>query len=283
MVSSALLLVAHLSAAQTDFPAPPLVPATPVAPPPATNGPPPTPPPEPSTAPPAAATPGTPPPPAVTPGPSTLSPYGQPKAPATDEKLPIEYGLMISEGLFGMLTAAGVSLLPYFLLLKDFVETGQGGVFGNNFTVGAVIYVILFAAIPLSTAQTEVSIANGSRWYYSETWPAALIGLGTEGAVLGLAYLARGPQTSSPGAVANPWVLLVGTIGVMPLVQMAMINLFKTPRFGKPGAAPATALLNYREGHGMTISVPQLSPVFSSDRGAGGLTGAQLSLISGRW
>lgn len=275
MVSSALLLVVHLSVAQaaTDFPPPPLVPATPS--PQQVPPPPPMPPPEPSTA-----APGTPPPPTLVPQ-GQPSPYGAAK-PVAEEKPPVEWGLMISEGLFGMLTAAGVSLLPYFLLLRPVVEgTPGGGVFGNEATVGTIIYLILFAAIPLSTAQTEVSIANGSRWYYSETWPAALCGLAAEGAVLGLAYLTRGPKLTEPGPLANPYVLLVGTIAFTPLVQMAVINLFKSPRFGKPGSG-GTALLNYREGRGLSVGIPQLAPIFSSSRD-GALSGVQFSLLSGRW
>ena len=193
---------------------------------------------------------------------------------------------MVSEGLFGALTAAGVSLLPYFLLFRDFLAGSNDGIFGDR-TVSTVLYLILFAAIPLSTAQTEVSIANGSRWYYSETWPAALVGLGTEAAVLGLAYLARPTSMGTigtPNSIANPWVLLVGTIGVLPLAQMAIINLLKTPRFGKPGATGGTAaLLNVREQGGVTIGVPNMAPVFSADRGSGGMTGLQFSILSGRW
>lgn len=278
---AALMFSAAPAPAQaTEFTPPPMVPAgsTATPPPPAADpaGPPPMPPPEPTVRP------GTPPPPALTPSsPSTVSPYGNPKA--ADEKPPVEYGLMVSESLFGMLTAAGVSLLPYFLLLRDFVEGRGGGIFGDNATVGTIIYVILFAAIPLSVAQTEVSIANGSRWYYSETWPAALIGLGTEGAVLGLAYLTRGSSLSVQGPIANPYVLLIGTIGVVPLVQMAMINLFKSPRFGKAGGGGGGgALLNYKEGHGMTVGIPSLSPVFNAGR-VGELSGAQFSLLSGRF
>jgi hypothetical protein len=194
---------------------------------------------------------------------------------------------MISEGLFGALTAAGVSLLPYFLLLSTFVNGGSGGVFGGtDDAVGWVVTMVLFAAIPLSTAQTEVSIANGSRWYYSETWPAALIGLGVEGAVLGLSYLGRGEAFDpSTGNIVkqrlNPIVLLVGTIGIVPIAQMAIINLFKSPRFGRPGSA-GHALLNYREGHGVTVGVPNLAPVFSSSKD-GALSGAQFSLLSGSW
>lgn len=291
MVSSTLLLVAHLAAAQTgsEFTPPPMVPVppstAPVAPPPPPPDAPPTPP---GVSPPGdaptTANPGTPPPPSLTPGPS---PYGQPKPPS-DEKPPVEYGLMISEGLFGALTAAGVSLLPYFLLFREFLAGDNPGIFGDR-TVSTVLYLILFAAIPLSTAQTEVSIANGSRWYYSDTWPAALVGLGTEAAVLGLAYLTKPNErqegltvVQTPNSIANPWVLLIGTIGVLPLAQMAIINLLKTPRFGKPGSA-GFALLNVREQGGVTVGVPNMAPVFSADRGSGGMTGVQFSILSGRW
>src|SRR5581483_3168058 len=102
----------------------------------------------------------------------------------------------------------------------------------GNETIGYVIYLVVFAAVPLSTAQTEVALANGSRYYYSETWPAALIGLAAEAAVVGLAYLTAGegpdPDTGA-GIVrrnANELVLLIGTIGIVPLLQMAAINLF---------------------------------------------------------
>ncbi len=74
-----------------------------------------------------------------------ILPTAQPRA---DEKPPIEYGLIISETLLGALTAAGVALLPYFLLLQDYVENGTGGLFAGQDTIGAVIYFIIFAAVP---------------------------------------------------------------------------------------------------------------------------------------
>src|SRR5206468_1741466 len=139
------------------------------------------------------------------------------------------------ESLFGMLTSAGVSLLPYFLLLRGFIEgdASKGGIAFDN-TVGWLITILIFAATPLSSAQTEVSLANGSRWYYSETWPAALTGIAAEGAIIGLSYLTRGGGAGSVQPQLNPYVLLVGTIAFVPLIEMALINLVKSPRFAQP-------------------------------------------------
>ena len=103
------------------------------------------------------------------------SPYGQPKS---QEKPGPEIGLMVSESLFGALTAAGVTILPYFLLFAN------GATFGDE-TISSVIFVLIFGAMPLAVAQTEVSLANGSRFYQTDTWPAALAGLGGMAAVLG--------------------------------------------------------------------------------------------------
>jgi hypothetical protein len=291
MVSAALML---LVAGQTEFSPPPMVPSVPPPPPAAAanpNGPPPPPPPEPGAGP-GAQQPGTPPPPQYVPNQQPqsgypYSPYGSPQR--TNEKPPVEWGLMVSEGLFGALTSAGISLLTYFLLLHDFVQGGEGGLFGGNETIGYVIYFIIFAAVPLSTAQTEVSLANGSRYYYSETWPAALIGLAAEAAVLGLAYLAAG-EGADPNCLAgtactlvkhraNELVLLIGTIGVVPLIQMAAINLFKSPRFGKPGG---TALINYKEGQGLRAGLPAMMPVFNP-ASPGQAAGMSFSLLSGKW
>ncbi|MBL9039845.1 MAG: hypothetical protein JNG84_15110, partial [Archangium sp.] len=74
---------------------PPLVPASPEAPPP------PPPPSVPGVA------------PKLTPS-SQAYPYS-PYGPGAKEPLEPEIGLMVSESLFGMLTAAGVTVLPYFL------------------------------------------------------------------------------------------------------------------------------------------------------------------------
>jgi hypothetical protein len=193
---------------------------------------------------------------------------------------------MISEGLFGMLTAAGISLLPYFILFRPFVQREANSLFASNEELGTVLFAVIFAAIPLTTAQTEVSIANGSRWYYSDLWPAALVGLGTEAAVLGLAYLARGRVNSltQQTKLVDELVLLIGTIGIMPLAQMAIINFVKGPRFGNSPSSGGGGggLVSYRDGRGFAVGVPSVAPILSRSK-EGVLDGLQLSLFSGRF
>ena len=160
-----LVLAPMVALAQTtttpDFSPPPMVPASP----------PPMPPADPSTQP------GTPPPPSTVPGPGYVpgqqgrsaypySPYGQPRA---EEKPGPEVGLMVSEALFGSLTAAGVTVLPFFLILAN----GQIG----DPTLSSIIFCLIFGAAPLAVAQTQVSLANGSRHYSTEMWIPALVGL----------------------------------------------------------------------------------------------------------
>lgn len=269
------------AASSDPLPPPPLVDATP----------PPMPAPDPSTPPPPVPTatqqqPGTPPPPSALPPPGYVpgrgaqgqsgyaySPYGQPKS---QEKPGPEIGLMVSESLFGMLTAAGITVLPYFLLFNS-------GIFEQGNVIGTVLLCVIFGATPLAVAQTEVSLANGSRHYQSDTWPAALTGLVGMGGVLGI-YAALGgfaPATASTGGAPNGdpvaqvvW-LMVGAIGIVPLLEMAAINLFKQPRpgfnfaFGDPV-----------KGHGIAFNPPSIAPIVSTSNN---VAGAQLSLFSGRW
>src|SRR5436190_804213 len=79
----------------------------------------------------------------------------------------------------------------------------------------ALILVPTFSSVPLAVSQTEQSVAQGSRYYDVEGWPAPLGGLLAEAAVLGLYFWAR----SSPGADAGATeiLLLSGTVGVVPL------------------------------------------------------------------
>ena len=259
-VTLLLLLCASTAFAQATTPGqwtpPPMVPSSP----------PPTPAPEP-TAPPAnlnapTNNQGTPPPPSMVPpntypgtNPSTgyqYSPYGQPRA---AEKPSPEIGLMVSEGLFGMLTAAGVVVLPYFLLF------GGASLLAGDPTISSIIFIAIFAAVPLAVAQTQVSLANGSRHYFSEMWPAALVGLAGQAAVLALFYASGWLPTSTvsggtPRSGGSVALLFIGAIGVVPLMQMALINLIKQPKMRFAG-------LNYKPGEGLALGIPMPAPLFA--------------------
>jgi hypothetical protein len=262
-----VLMVCGQSWAQAEFSPPPLVPVP--------EGP------------------GTPPPPAGQPAPTTPAPYGQPPPfgtqpqttpypyssfgePMLNEKPPPEIGLMVSEGLFGMLTAAGVSLLPYFLL-------DASGLLSND-TVGSVLAVVIFGAVPLATAQTQISIANGSRFYTSDMWPAALAGLGAQAAVLGLFYAtgwlpsrAGGGVGGVPAVSGSVPLLLIGTSVVVPLIQMAVINLTKQPKFRLSPSPPSTSRPSMVE-----VNPPSISP-YLAQTNQGPSLGVALSLFSGRF
>ncbi|MBL8924045.1 MAG: hypothetical protein JNJ54_34630 [Myxococcaceae bacterium] len=269
------LLVPALARAQTSgFSPPPLVPAPPpVAPDP--NGPPPPPP----------AEYGTPAPPTAQP-PKPYLPYG---APAGQQKEPPgpEVGLMVSESLFGMLTAAGILVLPFFLL-----GLGNGGLLSGDPVIGTVITALLFGSAPLAIAQTQVSIANGSRHYYSEMWPAALAGLAAEAAVLGLTYLTGGNAivrntttcpvgtptggASVPSGCGNDVLLLVGSIVAVPLVQMLVLNLTKQPR-----VRGAIASRDAKTG-AISLGVPAPTPILGPTA-SGFAVGANVSLVDFRF
>ncbi|MCA3012944.1 MAG: hypothetical protein INH41_11150 [Myxococcaceae bacterium] len=257
------LLVPSLARAQAGFSPPPLVEA---------------PPPEPGQAP----------PPPLTPESGAAGqarpqylPYGsqQPReAPGP------EVGLMVSESLFGMLTAAGIIVLPYFLF-----GFSSGGLLSGDPVVGTIIAALLFGSAPLAVAQTQVSIANGSRHYMSETWPAALAGLAAQAAVLGLTYLTGGnaivrntvtcpvgAMPAVPTGCGNDAVLLVGSIVVVPLVQMIVINAFKQPRF-----KPAVASRDAKTG-ALSLGVPTPTPLLGMTP-SGLSVGASVSLVDLRF
>lgn len=255
----------------TDWSPPPMVPAAP----------PPMPPPEPTNL----QQPGTPPPPSTLPQPGYVpgqqgksgypySPYGQPKS---KEKPGPEVGLMVSEALFGALTAAGITVLPYFLLFAN-------GTLAADPTVDSIIFILIFSAAPLAVAQTEVSLANGSRYYQAETWVAALTGLVAQAGVLGIFYATAGGAfwlptqqvsggvNSTGGSVA--W-LMIGAIGIVPLIQMAAINLFKQPRV----QAFAT-IGDPKNGLGVAFAPPVAAPILGPTS-QGTSLGVQLSFLRG--
>jgi hypothetical protein len=263
----------------TDFSPPPMVPV----------GPPPTPAPEPGSS---LTDPGTPPPPSMIPPPGYVpgqrqgtnypySPYGTPRQ-QSNEKPPVEWGYMVSESLFGMLTSAGITLLPYFLLLRPMVEPGSSNILGDP-AVDTTIFMLIFAAVPLAVMQTQVSLANGSRHYISESWPAALAGLGAQAAVLGIFLALPAPPavarsgTLMSGKGGAPEIfLLVGSVAIVPLVQMAVINLTKSPRMAQMGAVT-------RDAKGkVALGLPTIAPMVAETR-KGLSVGVQASLISFNW
>lgn len=252
----------------TDFSPPPLVPASP----------PPMPPAEPN-APPVSPS-ATPPPPGSyvpgQPGKSgyQYSPYGTPKA---QEKPAPEIGLMVTETLFGALTAAGITVLPYFLLFNN-------GTLGEP--VGSIIFSLIFGAAPLAVAQTQISLANGSRFYTAEMWIPALTGLVAQAGVLGLFALSAGGGFWLPTGLVSGGVgggggsvvwLMIGTIGLVPILQMVAINLFKTPRPGVFGVIgdPDKRL-------GIAFNPPTAAPILGPTA-RGNALGVQLSLLHGRF
>lgn len=294
-----VLLGASVSSAQssTDPSPPPLVPVSP----------PPMPSPEPGVAPatlqptppplPASTVqPGTPPPPAAAPpsyvpgSPSYVpgtqpsypgypySPYG---SPVGREKPGPEVGLMVSEALFGMLTAGASLVLPYVLFSLSGITDFP--------TVGNIILIALMTVVPMATAQTQVGIANGSSSYQTETWVPLLAGLLGD-ALVYLTYVAWNggfsqapptlfPANSRDGTGVPPtvapqiiYLLVAAAVGV-PLLQMAAINLFKQPRF-RPYAG------SREPNKGLALGLPMPVPIFSQTS-AGPSVGLGLSLLRG--
>jgi hypothetical protein len=147
-------------------------------------------------------------------------------------------------------------------------------------TVTSVVFLVIFAAVPLATAQTETSLANGSRYYYTETWPAALIGLAGEAAVLGLYYLTgwlpSGASVSGgvPQSGGSVLLLMIGSIALVPLLQMAAVNLFKSPRVARWGG-----LITYDKNEGIALGVPGAAPIVGDTR-LGRAYGAQINLVN---
>ncbi|MEN9799198.1 MAG: hypothetical protein RL653_2894 [Pseudomonadota bacterium] len=178
-----------------------------------------------------------------------------------------EVGLMVTESLFGILTAAPSVLLPYYLFLKPML--GQPPGVGMDTTVATVVFVMVFASVPMGVAQTELNIANTSRHYVTESWVASLSALGAQAGVIGLYYLLH---NSSPTAPAEA-VLLGGSVIGVPLLTMAAINLGKAPRLGGR-AGGAGALLSHDPDRGWALGLPTLLPT------AGG---AHLPLMGGRF
>ncbi len=225
----------------------------------------------------------TPPPPGYVPPPGGASPYYSPYGPgaAPAAKPGPEIGLMISESLFGMLTAAGTSLLTYFLLLRPGGALwGGGGLSGGGGTgteLVTIMTLVIFGATPLAVAQTQLGLANGSRYYEAELWPPALAGLLTQAAVLGI-FAAVGGFASETGYESAAPGLLVGTIAVVPLAQMAALNFFKHPK----GQAGIFGGLEYTPEGGLQAGIPRVTPLVGQTR-HGLAVGLNVPVLSGQF
>jgi len=230
----------------------------------------------------------TPPPPGATPSPPgaqplpgsqpttgyPYSPYGTPYPNLRPEPPPVEVGLMVSEGGFGMLTAAAVTVIPYYLFLKNLMLSSGDGI---DPTAKTVIFILLLATVPLSVSQTELSIANGSRFYTSDSWPASLSGLGAEAAVFGLYALLGGIN----GGGTSEAVLIIGSSVFVPLVELAVINLTKMPR-GQGVARNFGAVMSYEPGRGLSAHLPIVAPLAGPTR-LGRSAGLSVPLVAGRF
>jgi hypothetical protein len=192
-------------------------------------------------------------------------PYGQPGAKPTGP----EIGLMITEGAFGMLTAAAEVLLPFLL----FDALSQGGA-GFDPTLMNILIVGILIAEPLAVSQTVLGIANSSRYYYSESWPAMLTGLGATGAIIGLMYLTLTSSVTSN--LDNMLPYLIAAVVVVPLAEVVVLNLTKQPKSRMFGA------LNFSGHDGWHASVPVPMP-FAAPTPVGLEVGVTLPLLAGRF
>lgn len=208
--------------------------------------------------------------------PSSLqAPRDSQESPPNNRATPsFEVGRMLAESGVGIAIAAAITVLPYLALFG-------GGALSGDSTLSSLLFVVLFAAVPLVTAPVEFAIANGSRSFHSDLWPPMVAGIATEAAVLGIFY-ATGwlPTPHASGGVPNGGsvpLVLIGTIAVVPLVEMAVINIFKQPIQTFNQASPRS-----RRGDGVMWAPPALVPIFMASDGRKA-TGVQLSLLRGAW
>ncbi|HMK73538.1 MAG TPA: hypothetical protein VK454_09370, partial [Myxococcaceae bacterium] len=147
-------------------------------------------------------------------------------------------------------------------------------------TVQTILTIVIFGAVPLAVAETQLGIANGSRYYVSEAWPAMLTGLGMEGAVLGLSYWVN----QSNGSAAE-WILLAGTVGVVPLATMTVINLTKQPRFRMTMGPPPGALFSFSPEVGLLAGLPMPEPLIRPGTAVRGspFSGVGIPVLRGVW
>jgi hypothetical protein len=197
-------------------------------------------------------------------------PYGQPGAKPQGP----EIGLMVTESAFGILTGAAEVLLPYllFALLDGSGGSGSGSVFSGSLL--DILFVGIMIAEPLAVSQTIIGIANSSHYYYSESWPAMLTGLGAEAAFVGLYFLVRNNNETLPQDPVT--YVMVASAVVVPLAEVIVINLTKKPRASMFGA------LNFSPQGGWQASIPMPMPYLAPTT-QGMSAGLTLPLFAGRF
>lgn len=192
-----------------------------------------------------------PPPPAYVPQSGQKVPYPySPYAPAKVEEPPAEVGLIITEVLFGAITAGGTTALMALLVLPSFSQLPS--------PIAELLVVLALSTVPVSVAQTEVQLANGSLYYVSESWPAMLAGLLGEGIILGLYYVLGG--FASAFDLTKALFLIAAHTVVLPATITVAINVFKRPRMGGTGGGLG-ALVRYDGRGGFQVGLPFLQPV----------------------
>jgi hypothetical protein len=198
-------------------------------------------------------------------------PYGQPGAKPNGP----EIGLMVTEGAFGVLTGAAEVLLPY--LLFALLDGSGGGAGGGSVFSGSLLDILIVGimiAEPLAVSQTIINTANSSHYYYSESWPAMLTGLGAEAAFVGLYFLVRDTTRTLPQDPVT--YVMVASAVVVPLAEVIVINLTKKPRASMFGA------LNFSRQSGWQASIPMPMP-YLAPTSQGIAAGVTVPLLAGRF
>lgn len=182
---------------------------------------------------------------------------------------------MISQTAFGALSAAGTALVPYLLFQKANALGTSDPMIANLVTLLAI------AGTPLAVSSTQVGIANQSRFYFSDAWPSQLAGLGAQAVVIGAFYLAGGFPVQGLSGFNRPngeLILLIGTLGVVPLASMAAINLTKVPR--SVGYGGGFGALRLSSDGTLQAALPAPIPLMDQTR-PGQFSGVLLPLASG--
>jgi hypothetical protein len=194
----------------------------------------------------------------------------------------IEWGRSSAQLFVGTALSAGLTLVPYYLLLKPTVE---GVPIANSTAASTAVFAAVFAAIPLAVTRVQTAIQNGSDTWVVDNWAPAIAAVGAEALVMTVFFATRSWKPVGDTSVVTEGVvsgegsqpfLLVGTIALVPALTTLLIHLMKSPRVLEGRMSTAGSLLHYDPREGLAAGLPSIAP-FAGTRGAG----AQLSLFSG--